>query len=152
MSQHPEQKAAGGFAALIAPETVSPYLHDRGGALYNPLTGSELARDSEGFRALAEIGKGRPAPVDPAILAHLRAERFLIEDAFAESRRTHLLVVSLETCTSCNHRCPFCPVSVAPREREVMSQELFERIVDEIRAFGGESVVVSLSNSNEPTL
>ena len=156
MSQPPEHRAARGSAALVDPEavereTVSPYLHDRGVSLYNPLTGSELAKDSDGFRALAEVEKGRVSSVDPSLLAHLRAERFVIEDAFAESRRTHLLVVSLETCTTCNHRCPFCPVSVAPREREVMSQELFERIVDEVHAIGSERAVVSLSNYNEPT-
>jgi hypothetical protein len=150
MSPQREQKAATG-SALVEPETVSPYLHDRGASLYNPLTGSELPKDGEAFRALSRIEQGFPAGVDPSVLAHLRAERFLIEDAFAESRRTHLLFVSLETCTSCNHRCPFCPVSVAPRDKEVMSQELFERIVDEVSAVGGERIVVSLSNYNEPT-
>ena len=75
---------------------------------------------------------------DPAVLEHLRAARFLIEDVDAEARRTHLLYVSLETCTSCNHRCPFCPVSVDPRDREVMSQELFESIVDQVVEAGGE--------------
>jgi MoaA/NifB/PqqE/SkfB family radical SAM enzyme len=151
MSQHPEPKNAGPSSALAEPETVSPYLHDRGTSLYNPLTGRELPKEGEAFQALSRIRQGVPAGVDPSILAHLRAERFLIEDAFAESRRTHLLVVSLETCTSCNHRCPFCPVSVAPREKEVMSQELFERIVDEVHLFGGDRFVVSLSNYNEPT-
>ena len=71
------------------------------------------------------------------MLEHLRAARFLIDDVEAESRRTHLLYVSLETCTSCNHRCPFCPVSVDPRDKEVMSQELFVSLVDQIVAAGG---------------
>ena len=154
MSRHPEPRTASRSTAgveEVEPETVSPYLHDRGESLYNPLTGNDLSKGSEGFRALSEMAKGLSPKLDPSVLAHLRAERFLIEDAFSESRRTHLLVVSLETCTSCNHRCPFCPVSVAPRDKEVMSQELFERIVDEVHAFGGEKVVISLSNYNEPT-
>ncbi len=151
MSQQPEHKNAGHSSALAEPETLSPYLHDRPTSVYNPLTGRELPKDGDAYRGLARISQGLPAGVDPSVLAHLRAERFLIEDAFAESRRTHLLYVSLETCTSCNHRCPFCPVSVAPRDKEVMSQELFERIVDEIAEFGDEKVVVSLSNYNEPT-
>ena len=122
-----------------SPETVSPYLHDRGASVYNPLTGAELAKDSEAWRALGRIEAGQAPAVDPAVLEHLRAERFLIEDVDTESRRTHLLYVSLETCTTCNHRCPFCPVSVdAARDREVMSQELFESIVDEVVAVGGE--------------
>ena len=153
MSQNKTQNAGSrsAAAAVAEPEVASPYVHDRGAVLYNPLTGAELPKDSEGFRALSRIEQGLPAGVDPSVLAHLRAQRFLIEDALAESRRTHLLYVSLETCTSCNHRCPFCPVSVAPRDKEVMSRELFERIVDEVAEFGGKNVVVSLSNYNEPT-
>jgi len=89
--------------------------------------------------------------VDPGILDHLQTARFLIEDAVRESRRTHLLYLSLETCTVCNHRCPFCPVSIEPRDREVMSQELFERVVDEAIEAGGEDVVVFLNNYNEPS-
>ncbi len=153
MSQNKTQNAGSqsAAAAVAEPEVASPYVHDRGAVLYNPLTGAELPKDSEGFRALSKIEQGLLAGVDPSVLAHLRAQRFLIEDALAESRRTHLLYVSLETCTSCNHRCPFCPVSVAPRDKEVMSRELFERIVDEVAEFGGKNVVVSLSNYNEPT-
>ena len=77
---------------------------------------------------------------------------YLIEDLDREARRSHLLFLSLETCTVCNHRCPFCPVSVDPREREVMPQTLFESIVDQTAAIGGKDVVVFLSNYNEPTV
>jgi len=151
MTERTRQQAAGTAPALAEPETVSPYLHDRGASLYNPLTGNDLPKESAGYRALERLERGLPAGVDPGVLEHLRTERFLIEDVFAESRRTHLLCVSLETCTSCNHRCPFCPVSVEPREREVMSKELFESIVDQVLAFAGTGFVVSLSNYNEPT-
>jgi MoaA/NifB/PqqE/SkfB family radical SAM enzyme len=131
---------------------VSPFLHDRGSALYNPVSGVSLPKDGEGFRALSEIERGLSPEVAPAVLDHLRAARFLIDDLEAESRRTHLLYVSLETCTSCNHRCPFCPVSVSPREREVMTQELFESILDQVVEAGGNRTVVFLSNYNEPTI
>jgi pyruvate-formate lyase-activating enzyme len=146
-----EPKASGAAPAVAEPETVSPFLHDRGHAFYNPLTGKDLPATHPGHAALGRISRGLPAGVDASVLEHLRAERFLIDDVFAESRRTHLLYVSLETCTSCNHRCPFCPVSVEPRDKEVMSQELFESIVDQVADFGAEDVVVSLSNYNEPT-
>ncbi len=140
-------------AALLEPETPSPFLHDRGDSVYNPVTGESLARDGEAWRALQRVAAGGGAgPEDPAVLEHLRAARFLIDDAAAEARRTHLLFLSLETCTSCNHRCPFCPVSVDPREREVMSRELFESIVDQVVAAGGRGVHVFLSNYNEPTV
>jgi hypothetical protein len=137
---------------LLEAETVSPYLHERGPVLYNPISGAALPKDGPGFRALSLVRRGMTADVEPAVLEHLRAARFLIEDLDSETRRSHLLFVSLETCTSCNHRCPFCPVSVDPREREVMSQELFELIADQVVAIGGKDVVVFLSNYNEPTI
>ncbi|MDQ5873474.1 MAG: radical SAM protein, partial [Acidobacteriota bacterium] len=139
-------------AALLEAETVSPYLHDRGSALYNPLSGESLPKDGPAYGALSLVRRGMAAEVEPAVLDHLRAARFLIEDLDSETRRSHLLFVSLETCTSCNHRCPFCPVSVDPREREVMSQDLFESIADQVLAIGGKEVVVFLSNYNEPTI
>jgi MoaA/NifB/PqqE/SkfB family radical SAM enzyme len=139
-------------AAVLEVETPSPYLHDRGSVLYNPTTGESLPKGGPGFQALVRVRDGMASGVDPAVLEHLRAARFLIDDLDAETRRSHLLYVSLETCTSCNHRCPFCPVSVDPREREVMSQDLFERIADEVLEIGGRDVVVFLSNYNEPTI
>jgi MoaA/NifB/PqqE/SkfB family radical SAM enzyme len=147
-----EPSASRGLPALLEPERVSPFLHDRDTQLYNPLTGESVPKDGEGFRALSRIAAGLSPQADPAVLDHLRAARFLIEDVEAEARRTHLLYVSLETCTSCNHRCPFCPVSVSPRDREVMSQELFESILDQVVEAGGPRTVVFLSNYNEPTI
>jgi MoaA/NifB/PqqE/SkfB family radical SAM enzyme len=139
--------------AATLEETISPFLHDRKTVLYNPLTGVSLPKDGEAYRALSRVEQGLPPAVpDPAVLEHLRAARFLIEDVDREVRRSHLLYLSLETCTSCNHRCPFCPVSVDPREREVMSQELFESILDQVVAEAGRGINVFLSNYNEPTI
>lgn len=143
----------GGVLSLLEPETVSPFLHDRGTVVYNPLTGVSLPKSDGAWSALSALSRGEPAAVVSAeILEHLRAARFLIEDVDREARRSHLLFLSLETCTACNHRCPFCPVSVDPREREVMSQELFESILDQVVEIGGRGVVVFLSNYNEPTI
>ena len=139
-------------SAVLDPETVSPFLHDRGTVLYNPLTGVSLPKDGEAFRTLSTIREGLAPAAHDGILEHLRAARFLIEDVDREARRSHLLFLSLETCTVCNHRCPFCPVSVDPREREVMSSELFESIVDQTAAIAGPELVVFLSNYNEPTV
>ena len=143
---------AGNLSAVLEAEGVSPYLHDRGSLLYNPTTGESLPKDGPGYRALSNIRNGLAAQVEPAVLEHLRAARFLIDDLEGETRRSHLLYVSLETCTSCNHRCPFCPVSVDPRARDVMSRELFESIADQVVEIGGRGVVVFLSNYNEPTI
>jgi MoaA/NifB/PqqE/SkfB family radical SAM enzyme len=138
--------------AAVAEETVSPFLHDRGTVLYNPLTGVSLPKDGEAYRALSRIEQGLSTVADSAAVEHLRSARFLIEDIDGEARRSHLLYLSLETCTSCNHRCPFCPVSVDPREREVMSQPLFESILDQVVEAAGRGVHVFLSNYNEPTV
>ena len=150
MSEDPSTSRSA--TAVVEAETVSPYLHNRGRVLYNPLTGISIRKDGEEYRALGRIEKGLPVEAGSAAVEHLRAARFLIEDLDAETRRSHLLFLSLETCTTCNHRCPFCPVSVDPREREVMSQELFESIVDQVIAAAGREVVVFLSNYNEPTI
>jgi MoaA/NifB/PqqE/SkfB family radical SAM enzyme len=136
----------------VAEETVSPFLHDRGTALYNPLSGVSIPKDGEAYRALFSIGQGLSPDAEGAVLDHLKAARFLIEDIDQEARRSHLLYLSLETCTSCNHRCPFCPVSVDPREREVMSQPLFESILDQVVEAAGKGIHVFLSNYNEPTI
>ena len=144
--------ASKGVSVVVEAESVSPYLHDRGKVVYNPVSGASISKDSEEYRALSRLGKNLPVDAASPALDHLRAARFLIEDLDGETRRSHLLFLSLETCTSCNHRCPFCPVSVDPRERRVMSQELFESIVDQVVDAGGKGVVVFLSNYNEPTI
>jgi MoaA/NifB/PqqE/SkfB family radical SAM enzyme len=138
--------------AAVLEDTVSPFLHDRGSVLYNPLTGASLAKDGKAFQALSRIEQGLSPEADQGVLDHLKAARFLIDDIEAEVRRSHLLYLSIETCTSCNHRCPFCPVSVDPREREVMSQPLFESILDQVLQVAGRNINVFLSNYNEPTV
>jgi MoaA/NifB/PqqE/SkfB family radical SAM enzyme len=151
MSESPVSSVRRGAAVLDA-EIASPFLHDKGETLYNPITGQSLSKSGEAFQTLSRIRGGLPAEADPGVLEHLRAARFLIDNVETESRRTHLLYLSLETCTVCNHRCPFCPVSVEPRDRHVMSRELFESIVDQVTEAGGKGVVVFLSNYNEPTM
>src|SRR5215467_11329734 len=149
MSESPLPASRVGLPVVEA-EFVSPYLHHRGRALYNPATGASIPKDGEEYRTLSRIQQGLPVEAAGEALEHLRASRFLIEDLDAETRRSHLLFVSLETCTTCNHRCPFCPVSVDPREREVMSQGLFESIADQVVEVAGPGVMVFLSNYNEP--
>ncbi len=95
---------------------------------------------------------GDDAALDQDTVARLEHARFLIDDVFAESRRFALFCVSLETSTVCNHRCDFCPVSVDPREAEVMAPALFERIVSEIAELATGRTVVFLNNYNEPTI
>ena len=139
-------------ADVATEAVVSPFLHDRGPVVYNPLTGVSIPRGGEEYRALSRIQQGLDPAVSEGVLEHLKIARFLIDDVDREARRSHLLFLSLETCTSCNHRCPFCPVSVDPRDRQVMPTELFESILDQTAAIGGRDLVVFLSNYNEPTV
>jgi MoaA/NifB/PqqE/SkfB family radical SAM enzyme len=153
--REPASRAASSVLDLdidVNAPVVSPFLHDRGTVVYNPTTGVSIPRDGEAYQALSRIEQGLDPQAAEGVLEHLRAARFLIDDVDRESRRTHLLFLSLETCTSCNHRCPFCPVSVDPRDKQVMPAELFESIVDQTAAIGGSDLVVFLSNYNEPTI
>ena len=88
----------------VPPSSPSPYVHDRGAELYSPLSGATLPKGGEAHLALTRIAAGQDPDAHAAVLEHLRAARFLIEDVESETRRSRLLYVSLETCTSCNHR------------------------------------------------
>ena len=130
--------------------TLSPYAHREGDSLYNPATGARLAGVSDA--EIAALEAGHTDAVAAEMRGRLEEARLLVEDVFAESRRFALFCVSLETSSVCNHRCDFCPVSVDPREAEVMAPELFERIVDEIAGLATPRTVVFLNNYNEPTI
>ncbi|MCP4680600.1 MAG: radical SAM protein [Deltaproteobacteria bacterium] len=44
-------------------------------------------------------------------------------------------MVSIETTNRCNAKCPFCPNSALSRDRINMSDELFEKVVEDCREF-----------------
>jgi hypothetical protein len=76
MSDRPSP-ASRGVSTTVEAEMVSPYLHNRGSVLYNPVTGASIPRSGEEYRALAAIGKGLPVEASAAALEHLRAARVL---------------------------------------------------------------------------
>lgn len=135
---------------------VSPYVHHHADRLESQLAAGVLDSASGAGALLRESAPGEPFVHAPRISAEeldrLVRERFLIDDPIAESRRSRLLYASVETCSLCNHRCSFCPVSVDPRSMEVMPQPLFERIVDEILACADPEMAFFLNNYNEPTV
>src|SRR5687768_15856432 len=94
-SETPSSRAA--TTAAQAAGTVSRYFHGRGAVLYIPSSDESLATGGPGFRAVSLVRGGLSADVEPAVLEQLRAARFLIDDLDSETRRTHLLFVSLET-------------------------------------------------------
>jgi len=82
----------------------------------------------------------------------LEQEGWIVRDGVDLSRGHHLKIVSLETMTTCNQKCYFCPVSIAPRDDESMSDEMFHRIVNELTTFRPTLESVFLQSYNEPTL
>lgn len=58
--------------------------------------------------------------------------------------------VDIETCRQCNARCQYCPQSVSPKERGVMSLELFDLVLSAL----GDTVPqwIALNHYGEPLL
>ena len=61
--------------------------------------------------------------------------------------------IEVETINRCNGVCSFCPINTTrdPREKRIMSQELFEDIIDQLAEmqYGGK---IALFSNNEPML
>lgn len=55
----------------------------------------------------------------------LRVKRFFKERKYE---------FQIETTSFCNAKCAFCPNSILKREKTIMSQEIFEKIIDRIKA------------------
>lgn len=124
----------------------SPYLHVDAERIYDPLTDRALVPGDETyahFRAFQASGDAHES---------LERDGWLLRNGGDLSRRHRLKIVSLETLTTCNQKCYFCPVSIAPREDYAMTDALFARIVDELTAFRGTLESVFLQSYNEPTL
>lgn len=124
----------------------SPFLHNDADRIYDPLTDRALVPGDgayERFRAFELHGTPDEA---------LAREGWLIRNGDDLSRRHHLRIVSLETMTTCNQKCYFCPVSIAPRADYLMPDALFARLVEELKTFRPTLESVFLQSYNEPTL
>lgn len=120
---------------------VNPFLHIDADRIYNPLTGRTIDSSDPAFSVLRR-GEGD--------LEALEREGWTIRED--NSRQSLLKIVSLETMTTCNQRCYFCPVSIAPREDESMPDAMFERIVEELTHYRASLEGIFLQSYNEPTL
>lgn len=126
--------------------TANPYLHYAEDRIYNPLNDRALTPSDAAWPALRRFLDGGPA--DESLLR----DEWLIEETTDLSRRSLLKIVSLETMTTCNQKCYFCPVSIAPREDELMTDALFASIVNQLTTFRPTIEGVFLQSYNEPTL
>src|SRR5687768_14510736 len=125
---------------------TNPFLHIDAERIYDPLTDRALVPGDGGyerFRAFQTSG---------AADEMLEREGWVISNGHDLSRRHHLKIVSLETLTTCNQKCYFCPVSIAPRADYAMPDEMFERLVEELTAYRDTLESVFLQSYNEPTL
>jgi MoaA/NifB/PqqE/SkfB family radical SAM enzyme len=136
-------------SAAPAPVQVlkaNPYLHLEAARIYNPLTDLSLLEGEPLYGAMRAFLAGEPAADE------LVRGGWVVPQDEDLSRRHRLKIVSLETMTACNQKCYFCPVSVAPREDEVMPAELFTSIVGQLTPFLPTLEGVFLQSYNEPTL
>jgi len=123
---------------------LNPFLHVDADRIYNPLIDRTLTpADAEYARVRAFMDGG---PAD----ASLERDGWIIRDDV--SRQYRLKVVSLETMTTCNQKCFFCPVSIAPREEYAMPDEFFETVVNMLTDYRPTIESVFLQSYNEPTL
>ncbi|HEX8173288.1 MAG TPA: radical SAM/SPASM domain-containing protein [Thermoanaerobaculia bacterium] len=118
----------------------NPFLHIDAGRVYDPLTDRALVAGDGAYERFA------------ARDAALEADGWLVRDGADLSRRHHLKIVSLETMTTCNQKCYFCPVSVAPREDHAMPDAMFASILEQLQPFRDTLQSVFLQSYNEPTL
>lgn len=126
--------------------TANPYLHREETRIYNPLTDRSLVPGESAFAKFHAFEEGG------ALDESLVSGGWVIPSTADLSRSFHLKIVSLETVTTCNQKCYFCPVSIAPRDDEEMPTELFERIVNELTEFRDSIDGVFLQSYNEPTI
>jgi hypothetical protein len=128
---------------------ANPFLHVDADRIYNPLTDRSLVPGDAEFELLSEFSSSLRGSSDPLAEA-LIAAGWLVRDDVSHQHR--LKIVSLETATACNQKCYFCPVSIAPREDQVMTEAMFESIVGQLIGFSATLESVFLQSYNEPTI
>lgn len=121
----------------------NPFLHVDADRVYDPLTDRALVPGDGAYERFRAFERGEAAH---------DLDGFVVRNGDDWSRRSHLKIVSLETMIACNQKCYFCPVSIAPRADYTMPDELFARIVEELKAHRATLQSVFLQSYNEPTL
>ena len=131
---------------------ASPYLHLYDHVILNPHTGRGIAAEDPAFDEMRRLITGPEKLEDlNEVQRRLADDGWIIPEDLDLSTRYRLRYVSLETHTVCTQACAFCPVSIAPRDPEYMTKELFGCLVDEISRYRSTIEAVTLNNYNEPT-
>lgn len=83
----------------------------------------------------------------------IKHKRMRLEDIVP---RTAPFVIFLDPCGACNFKCNFCPCNIsdfqAAERHKMMEWPLFEKIVEDLKAFHGEVKVINLYGYGEPLL
>jgi len=124
---------------------ANPFLHVGPSRIYDPLTDRTLAAGDGEYEAFCAFVAGGEASD-----ALVRGGWIINGDDL--SRRHHLKIVSIETLTTCNQRCYFCPVSIAPRDDASMPEGMFDSIVAQLEPFRSTIEGVFVQSYNEPTI
>jgi hypothetical protein len=125
---------------------INPFLHVDPDRIYDPHTDRSLLPGEEAYARFRDFER------DGTAHEALVREGWLVPAETDLSRRHRLKIVSLEMMTTCNQKCYFCPVSIAPREDYAMPEALFTRLVAELQGFRDTLESVFLQSYNEPTL
>lgn len=77
-------------------------------------------------------------------------------DDRASRPQLDIRALTIEISTACNHRCKYCPVSIAPKQQRFLSVEIFEHVIRLLRDYSTARGVrfnrVSFNHYNEPLL
>ena len=65
--------------------------------------------------------------------AHFLLEKNIPSEVRADIFNKYMGCIIIETSSYCNRRCSYCPVSKIPRKQSFMSEDLFEKIIYELR-------------------
>lgn len=125
---------------------INPYLHLDEGRAYNPLTDQTIAAGQAMYSSMLRFFETGSATKE------LEDEGWVVHRGQDLSHSYRLKLVSLETATACNQKCYFCPVSIAPREDQMMTEAMFASIVEQLTSFRDTLEGVFLQSYNEPTV
>lgn len=83
----------------------------------------------------------------------IRHKRTRLEDVVPRSAP---FVIFIDPCGACNFKCNFCPCNIsdvqAAERHKMMSWELFEKIVEDLKGFQNQVKVINLYGFGEPLL
>jgi SAM-dependent methyltransferase/pyruvate-formate lyase-activating enzyme len=139
--------------ALIAQRPVQemvlqPFLHHGRDQVHSPIADCTVSRQEPVYRAIHRLARDPDTRLGPGLRWLMQRQGWLVAPAETFFR---LHFVSLETTSTCNQKCRFCPVSLTPRAPQVMTQALFEHIADQLTEHRSTLQAVFLHGYNEPT-